>query len=220
MIGGRHLGEPGDPAAQFEMALDGMVIDRWTLTFDERNFLRFLDLPGGVPGGDDGYAQLTVSATPAAGGARRAPVAIRQFDVQTSDRLVFGFGPGWHEDEYVTETGARWRWASDRSVLQIRGPVQAIRIRLNGESPLRYFAAAPTVTVTAAGRVIAQLQPTSEFEWNVVVPAEAVAASGGDIAIETDRVFVPAETEGSVDTRRLGLRIWDCRVESVNGSLP
>jgi hypothetical protein len=69
--------------------------------------------------------------------------------------------------------------------------------------------------VTASGRVIAQLHPTSEFQWDVVVPADAVAASGGDIAIETDRVFVPAETEGSVDTRRLGLRIWDCRVEPI-----
>lgn len=218
MIGGRHLGEAGDPAADFEMALDGTVIDRWTLTFDQRNFLRFLDLPRGVPAGDGDYARLTVSARPAAGAARRAPVAIRQFDVQASNRIVYGFGPGWHEDEYVTETGARWRWASDRSVLQVRGPVQAVRIRLHGESPLRYFSAVPTIKVTAAGRVIAELQPTSEFRWEVVVPADAVAASGGDIAIETDRVFVPSETEGSVDTRRLGLRIWDCHVQPVKGS--
>jgi hypothetical protein len=215
MIGGRHLGEAGDPAADFEMALDGTVIDRWTLTLDQRNFLRFLDLPRGVPAGDGDYARLTVSAAPAAGAARRAPVAVRQFDIQASNKIVYGFGPGWHEDEYVTETGARWRWTSDRSVLQVRGPVQAIRIRLHGESPLRYFSAAPTIKVTAAGRVIARLHPTSEFRWDVVVPADAVAASGGDIAIETDRVFVPAETEGSVDTRRLGLRIWECRVEPI-----
>jgi hypothetical protein len=215
MIGGRHLGEAGDPAADFEMALDGTVIDRWTLTFDQRNFLRFLDLPRGVPTGDGNYARLTVSAAPAGGAARRAPVAVRQFDVQASNALVYGFGPGWHEDEYVTETGARWRWTSDRSVLQIRGPVQAIRIRLHGESPLRYFSTAPAITLSAASRVIARLHPTSEFRWDVVVPADAVAASGGDIAIETDRVFVPADTEGSVDTRRLGLRIWDCRVEPI-----
>src|SRR5207244_345120 len=72
MIGGRHLGEAGDPAADFEMALDGMVIDRWTLTFDQRNFLRFLDLPHGVPAGDGGYARLMVSGRPAAGARRRA----------------------------------------------------------------------------------------------------------------------------------------------------
>ena len=103
-------------------------------------------------------------------------------------------------------------------MLQVRGPVQAIRIRLHGESPLRYFSAAPTIRITASGRVIAQFHPTSDFRWDVVVPADAVAASGGDIAIETDRVFVPAETERSVDTRRLGLRIWDCGVEPVKGS--
>src|SRR5262249_2544082 len=212
MIGGRHLGEAGDPAADFEMALDGTVVDRWSLTFDGRNFLRFLDIPGGVPPGDGDYARLTVSARPAAGAARRSPVAIRQFDIQASSKIVSGFGPGWHEDEYATETGARWRWTSDRSVLQVRGPVRPVRITLDGESPLRYFPAAPTVTVTAAGRVIAQFHPTSDFHWDVVVPADAVAASGGDIAIETDRVFVPADRERSVDTRRLGLRIWQCSV--------
>jgi hypothetical protein len=213
MIGGRHLGEAGDPAAELEMAIDGTVIDRWTLTVDERNFLRFLDLPGGVPAGDGDYARLTVSARPAGGATRRAPVAIRQFDVQASNRLIYGFGPGWHEPEYVTETGARWRWASDRSVVQVRGPAQPVRIRLHGESPLRYFSTPPTIRITAAGRVIAQLQPTSDFRWEVVVPADAITAAGGDIAIETDRVFVPAETEGSVDTRRLGLRIWDCTLQ-------
>ena len=31
------------PPPQFELALDGVVRDRWTLTFDQRNFLRFLD---------------------------------------------------------------------------------------------------------------------------------------------------------------------------------
>jgi hypothetical protein len=215
MIGGRHLGEAGDPAADFELALDGVVIDRWTLTFDHRNFLRFLDLPRGVPAGDGHYARLTVSAAPPAGETRRAPVAIRQFDLQPSNEIVYGFGPGWHEDEYVTETGARWRWTSDRSVLQVRGPVQAIRVRLYGESPLRYFSAAPAIKVTAAGRVIAELHPTSDFRWDLVVPADAVAASGGDIAIETDRVFVPADAGRSVDTRRLGLRIWACHVQAI-----
>ena len=31
VVGGRHLGEPGDPAADFELSLDGVVRDRWTL---------------------------------------------------------------------------------------------------------------------------------------------------------------------------------------------
>ena len=32
VVGGRHLGEPGDPDAEFELAVDGEVLDRWTLT--------------------------------------------------------------------------------------------------------------------------------------------------------------------------------------------
>lgn len=213
MVGGRHLGSPADGAADFEMAIDGTVVDRWTLTFDQRNFLRFLELPDGVPAGEGRYAQVTVVSRPAPGAqGRRVPVAVRQFDLQPAAGIVWGFGPGWHEAEYVFETGLRWRWASDRSVIQVRGPARATRITLRGESPRRYFDTAPTVTITAAGRVFGRLQPSADFAWSVVIPVEAMRAASGDIAVETTRVFTPLKTSGSADTRRLGLRIYECFV--------
>ena len=214
MIGGWHLGQASDGPADFELALDGRPIDRWTLTFEDRSFLRFVDLPEGVPPGPDDYARITVASRPAAGSSSRSvPVAVRQFDIQPQSDLMYGFGRGWHEAEYVFETGTRWRWTSERAVLEVRGPAQPVRITLKGESPLRYFAAPPVVTVTAAGQVLGRLEPEADFTWSVVVPAEALRAAQGEIAIETSRVFVPAQTEGSADTRHLGLRIFECVVQ-------
>jgi hypothetical protein len=211
VVGGRHLGEPGDPAAEFALTLDGAVRDRWTLTVEERNFLRFLDIPEGLATGS-GYGRLTIASQSAGGDARRALVGVRQFDIQPADRMLFGFGEGWHEEELDPMTGRRWRWTSERSVLRIKGAAGAVRISLKGESPLRYFDAPPTVRVTAAGKVIAQFRPDDDFDWTVTVPAGDVTLASGAIAIETDPIYLPGAAEGTADERHLGLRVYEWHV--------
>ncbi|OFW05553.1 MAG: hypothetical protein A3I61_04510 [Acidobacteria bacterium RIFCSPLOWO2_02_FULL_68_18] len=212
VVGGRHLGDAGDPAAEFELVVDGVVRDRWRLSFEERNFLRFLDLPDGIAEGEGRYARLTIASRAVGGDSRRAPVGVRQFDIQSVNRLLHAFAEGWHEDEYDPATGRRWRWTSERAVVRVKGASGGIRLIVRGESPLRYFDGPPTVRVTAGGRVVAQFQPAADFEWAVVVPAADVARAGGALAIETDRVYLPGQAEGTSDERRLGLRVYECRV--------
>ncbi|MGH9253633.1 MAG: hypothetical protein ACRD3C_03595 [Vicinamibacterales bacterium] len=212
VVGGRHLGEAGDPAAQFELALDGAVRDRWDLTVEQRNFLRFLDIPSGLAAGDGAYSRLTIVSRTLGGDGRRAPVGVRQFDFQPASRLLYGFAEGWHEQEYDVVTGQQWRWTSERSIVRVQGPSGAVAVTLRGESPLRYFDSAPTVRVTAGGRVVGQFRPDDDFEWTVTIPAADVERSGGAIAIETDRVYLPAAAEGTADERHLGLRLYECRV--------
>jgi len=216
VIGGRHLGVAGDPAAEFELALDGVVRDRWTLTFDERNFLRFLEIPEGLESADRDYARLTVVSRAMSADGRRVPVAVRQFDIQSRSRLVYGFGEGWHEMEYDVATGRQWRWTSERSAIRMQGPPAPVTVTLRGESPLRYFDDAPTVRVTAGGRVVAQMRPDADFEWTVTVPAADILRGEGVIAIETDRVYLPGAAEGTSDERHLGLRLYECRVNPVS----
>jgi hypothetical protein len=72
------------------------------------------------------------------------------------------------------------------------------------------------VKVSAGGTTIAQFQPDADFDWSVTVPAEALARSGGAVAIETDRTYLPGPAEGTADTRHLGLRIFDLRVTPVS----
>jgi hypothetical protein len=144
------------------------------------------------------------------------PVGVRQFDIQSAGQLLYGFAEGWHEDEYDPTTGRRWRWTSDKSVVRTKGPVVPIRITMHGESPLRYFDAPPRVRVTAADQIVGELIPDADFEWTVTVPADALARSGGAIAIETDRVYLPGPAEGTADERRLGLRLYDFVISPVS----
>ena len=213
VVGGRHLGAAGDPAADFELSLDGSIRDRWTLTVDERNFLRFIDIPEGLPG--TGYGRLTIASRSADADSRRALVAVRQFDLQPADRMLYGFAEGWHEEELDPMSGRRWRWTSERSVIRIEGATGAVRITLKGESPLRYFDAPPNVRITAAGRVLAQFRPDDDFDWTITVPSDDIARAEGAIAIETAPVYLPGPAEGTADERHLGLRVYELHAHPV-----
>ena len=214
VVAGRHLGTAGDPPAEFELALDGVVQDRWAASVDARNFLRFIDIPGGT-GAGSGYVPLTISSRAPAGGARRAPVGVEQFDLQPARRLIYAFAEGWHEEEYDPITGLRWRWTSERAVLRVKGR-GGVTMSCSGESPLRYFDAPPAVRVMAGARVVARFRPDANFEWRVTIPEADLSTAEGAIVIETDRVYLPGAAEGSADARHLGLRIYECRVAPVS----
>jgi hypothetical protein len=204
VVASRHLGDASSGPAQFEMTLGGRVIDRWTSSFAEGNVLRFVDLPEGVPSSDR-YARLSIRSEPAT-----VPTAIRQFDFQPVSREIFGYGPGWHDEEYEAATGTRWRWTSDRAVLRVRGPVPSrpLQVRISGESTVKYFGTPATITLSAGSREIARLRPSESWNLNVTVPPDALVDAKGDLVLSTDKAFVPAQTEGTSDTRRLGLRVF------------
>ena len=214
VVGARNLGEADDADAEVTLAVDGRPIDRWPVTRAARNALRFVDLPDGVPGAGP-FAALTI-ASRSVDPNRQAPVAVRQFDVQPANLPISAFAEGWHEAEYSVETGLMWRWTSERSVLRIQGPAQPVTLEIRGESPLRYFDRPPTVKITAGDVTLAQFQPDTDFEWRVTVPAGAMLDSGGAVAIEIDRVYLPGKVERTADDRHLGLRVFDLRVNGVD----
>jgi hypothetical protein len=82
------------------------------------------------------------------------------------------------------------------------------------ESPLRYFPEPPIVRARAGDREIAVSSIASAREWTFDVPADALAASGGVITIETDKTFAPSERGNAPDQRRLGLRVFSIRVSN------
>jgi hypothetical protein len=217
MIGGRDLAAPASAPSALALTIDGRTVDSWDVDpAVSPNFLRVVALSGGVaPEGAGAYATLQVSARALTPGAPTPPVAIRQFDVQTAPTLMYGFGAGWHEEEVDAQAGTRWRWTSDRSILQVVPP-QAVEVRLRGESPRKYFDTAPRVRLLAGEREIAVLRPEADFDWRVKVPADAITDAHGALTIETDRVYLPGKVEGTSDQRRLGLRLFDIEVHPVS----
>jgi hypothetical protein len=80
---------------------------------------------------------------------------------------------------------------------------------------LKYFDSAPTVRIVAGGQTIGELHPERDFTWHVTVPADAVERAEGAIAIEVDRLYLPGPVEGTTDTRKLGLRLFETTVLPV-----
>jgi hypothetical protein len=216
LIGGRHFSAAGDGPVVFTASVDGTTVASWTVNPGPGgvSFLRFIDLPGGLPAGTGDYARMVIAARAEPATRPTPPVAIRQFDVQSSGTLIHGFGEGWHEAEYDNATGVFWRWTSGRSVLRV-APPQALVIRIRGESPLKYFSEVPTVKIRAGDRIVGELHPDADFEWAVNVPADAVRSSDGAITIETDRIYLPGQAEGTSDARQLGLRLFEIAVDPV-----
>ena len=214
IVAGRDLGPPNDPPSLIDVAVDGKVVE--TLRIDPAkdgiDFFHVLQLPAGMPSGTGNYATLTLSARAEQPGVPTPSVAVEQFDIQPVGTVMFGFGEGWQEAEYNNSTGLAWRWTSDRSALRIM-PARDIRIRLRGESPLKYFDSPPSVRIRAGARELAVFHPDRDFSWEIPVSGDALTASGGIVTIETDKVYRPGQAEGTADQRRLGLRIFETRVD-------
>ena len=222
MIGGRNLSNAGPPA-RVRIAIDGRTIDEPVVA--PGFFLRMLRLPAGALDGAGDYATIAVSAEPVTGGVRAtsagahatlASVAIEQFNAQSGDRVVFGFGEGWHESEFNAVTGL-WRWTSDRAVLRVHAAGRPLILTLRGVPPAFYLLKPAHVKISAGGRVVAEETLREEFLVRVHIPAELVGGSESTITIETDQTHVPAEgIRRTPDRRRLGLLVLECDLRSAS----
>lgn len=210
LLGGRHLGSASDPRVQVSLTLNGRPLD----SFDAASgfFFKLVPLPGGALAAQGPYLRLEVQSRAADGSRRDIPVGLEQFDLQSPGAPMVGAQEGWNEPEYNPLNGRSWRWATERATLWVRPIGRDVTLTLSGESPVRYFDAAPAVTVTVAGRQIARFTPASDFTQEIVLPAGALASSAGQVVIASDKWFVPADRDGTPDRRHLALRIYSYSV--------
>jgi hypothetical protein len=210
MIGGRHVGPAGDPDVRVALGLKGRQLHAFGAK--PGFFFQVVPVAAGMLVASDPYVPLEVTSAAADDRAREVPVTLEQFDLQSAGMPMVGAEDGWHEPEYSPSTGRAWRWVSERGTLWVRPIGRDVTLTLAGESPLRYFAAAPTVTVTAGARPIARFSPSSDFTQEMVLPADALASADGRVVIESDDWFIPGERDGSADRRHLALRIYSFAV--------
>jgi len=211
VVGGRHLDPAGGPA-EVAVQLDGRPLRAWTVAPDRPWFVEWIDLPAGTLAGAGPYATLTVSARPATPGRPAPWIGLEQFDAAPDDQAIFALTAGWHELEHDPRLGRTWRWSSRRSVLSVRGGTADLRLTLAGEAPRRYFDRPPVVIVKAGAAEIARFSPFDDFNQEIVVPITVLQAANGEIAIETDLAYVPAERGNTPDRRQLGLKLFRIEV--------
>jgi hypothetical protein len=196
LVGGRNFENAPRTIA---ISLDESSLDEWTAA--PGFFLRFVKLPAAQ---NTDYARVTIRATPP------SRVAIEQFDASLA-RPLLGYGDGWHEPEYNPQTGLRWRWLSEKGELKIRSSKPGITLRLEGESPRRYFSRGSRFVVRAADRVLLERTLDDDFALDIAIPDGAES-----ITLEADQFYAPADRSRpwrkSTDLRHLGLRIYRCEV--------
>jgi hypothetical protein len=203
IVGGRHLGASGEPAARLEVAIDGVPLAAWTV--EPGPFLQVIEVPEGRLAGE-GYARLTVTASRAGAGALPS-IAIEQFDLQSEGTAVWAFGAGWHEAEFDRRTRRAFRWSSGRAELRILNVSRDTDLMIDVDSPIRYVNEPPTVTIAAGSRVLRSEPIRDGVSWRVHLPREVLEGSAGTVTITTDRTFRPSAT-GVADSRELGLRFF------------
>jgi len=198
MIGGRNMRPDGE--ARLQVAIDGRSIE--DQAFPPGFFLRMIDLPAGALEGPGDYARLTAAADD-------ERLSIEQFDAQSRDRVMFGYGDGWYEHEYNPQTGVQWRWTAAHSNLVVRPAGHALRLALAGVTET--FSRPSHVTVRTGERVLAQDDVGARFSIEVGIPASAIPGPEAVITIDTDQTFVPAErSRRTGDRRSLGLKVTSC----------
>ena len=172
VLGGRHLGTSDGPVTML-VKFRGAQVDSWQLK--PGFFVRQILLPAGESATVPGYLPLEVTAE----SASHVPVSLEQFDAQGPGTPMVAYDEGWHEPEYSPEIGRAWRWASERARLWVRPIGRAVTLRMTGESPRRYFDAAPTVRVLVAGREVSSFQPFSDFNQTASLPARSPGHRAG-----------------------------------------
>ncbi len=200
VIGGRNLGQPEDPAAHLEVTFDGRPL--MAADVAPGFFARMLPLPAGTLGGGAGFGILRVVAS------GRPPVAVEQFDVQDAGRVVFAFGPGWHEPEYNPIEHRLWRWTSDRAELDVHHAGRDVDVEVSGDAGGWFFQRARTITLRVGDVELGRVHARGSFVIRATVRSSALDRAGGAIALTTDTTFVPREQGKSADPRRLGLRVY------------
>jgi Protein O-mannosyl-transferase TMEM260-like len=210
LVGGRHLGAATDPPVKVALSLNGTPLD--SIEVKPGFFFRRLELqPGSLAG--TGYLPLAVSSSMTDGSSRVIAVGLEQFDLQGPGVPMVGLEEGWYEPEYNPRTARSWRWTAEKATLWVRPVGRNVTLTLSGESPLKYYDAAPAVAVAVGDREIVRFNPSADFTQEIVLPADALAAADGRVVISCDKFFVPAQRDGSPDQRHLALRMYSYSVK-------
>jgi hypothetical protein len=204
-IGGRNLGAGGDPVIRVTVSSARGEIDAWDVA--PGFFFHRTPLAAGALAGA-GYQRLQVSAAAADGTGSPVRLSLEQFDLQSAGTSMLGLVNGWHEPEFNVVTARAWRWMSERATLWVRPVGRDQMLSITGESPLRYFDRAPNVRVSIGGKEIARFAQTADFLQRITLPSALLEKAGGDVQLDSDLWFSPADSEGGADKRRLALRVY------------
>ena len=137
---------------------------------------------------------------------------------QQHESSFIAYDEGWHQVESDSRSRMEWRWTSGRAVLAIRNPHGDIRLSLQVEGRPDLFERPQSLALVVGERTLREV--TLEANRTVDLEYELTAADlGADdivrLELLVDQTFVPNERGGGDDTRELGVRVFEARVEPL-----
>jgi hypothetical protein len=142
--------------------------------------------------------------------------------LRVSDSAVYIDGFAGPETSFANEDiyQREWRWMSRRGVVEFRNPRGPSTLYLRALSPVDFTGGTQTVTIKMGEKEIGSFEraDSSSYLVNFDVPSEGLGDGDWvEFTIEADKFFVPAKvTEGSTDTRELGLQVFWLYLERLS----
>jgi hypothetical protein len=162
--------------------------------------------------------RLTLSGTPpdASLNKRREYKAGEIEIVPESNDLRFG--KGWYDlDGDPKNPGGRWRWTQKSAVLTVRNPKRDVTLHLEIDARTDAFTTPQLVTIVVNGQAVTTFPAANaqaEIRRLPITAAQMGSVDITEIRIEVDKTFVPSQLPvRSLDTRELGLRVYNVFVE-------
>jgi hypothetical protein len=177
-------------------------------------------LPEGALTSSVPYLPLEIRTTPLGGDRSALRVMIEQFDLQSADSVVYGFGSGWYAQAFDGAAPSPWRWSGPRATLRVHTAGKDLTLRIVGEVPLEHLSGLPHLEVQAGDERLARLLlETRNVDIQITVPARSLDASTGVLTLALDRSFVPDAVLRNGDRRRLSLRVYQLDLRQVGPSV-
>jgi hypothetical protein len=203
-------GEPIGPAAQYtvDLELDGQPLGSFPCVEPVARGL--LLEPADA---ERGYRELD-ARTHRAGVVEGAPFALKGLAYGPLGAAALVPAGGWFYPE-TDEDDRPFRWTSARAVSLVHVPAGGARLTIAGRVPSEYVGAGARLALAVdALETVRAIVDGSEFRLEALLPP------GGppfrEVALATDRTFVPDRVQRNGDRRRLGLRIYEIRIEPLS----
>lgn len=183
--------------------IDGLQQNHWSVDGQFMLHTFYGPLPA-----DDEYKRFSFRTS--------SPVLFTDVWLDPADTPVVRPAGGFYSPER-DETNALFRWIAPRARASIYLPEGPALLSIQGSVPAKYYRRPLKLTLSLNGTRVGSFNITGETFHVTQKLNGAGGPSWGELSIDTSAQFVPDHLTGNGDTRLLSARIYDLRLEPLDG---
>ena len=142
-----------------------------------------------------------------------SPFSLNSLAYDSTDNGAAAFGSGWFHPERDRD-GRMFRWLGPQGRLLIHLPPSGASLEIEGSLPLGYLGPTRIAAKTEAAVLGTLTVASLDFSWRIDLPARPSDSPFVQVALDSDRSFIPDEIQHNGDLRRLTARIHSLEVRT------